>query len=127
MEVEITKDNFETLRNGDLPLVVDLWATWCGPCKAISPLVSKLAEEYDGKLVVGKCDVEQNEDITMEYAVRNIPTLLFFKDGKLVTNGGRVLGVTATAPTLDEAIQKAYADVKKIHFDKVHYRTDIGV
>lgn len=84
MEVEITKDNFETLRNGDLPLVVDLWATWCGPCKAISPLVSKLAEEYDGKLVVGKCDVEQNEDITMEYAVRNIPTLLFFKDGKLV-------------------------------------------
>ena len=73
MEVEITKDNFETLRNGDLPLVVDLWATWCGPCKAISPLVSKLAEEYDGKLVVGKCDVEQNEDITMEYAVRNIP------------------------------------------------------
>ena len=76
MEVEITKDNFETLRNGDLPLVVDLWATWCGPCKAISPLVSKLAEEYDGKLVVGKCDVEQNEDITMEYAVRNIPTLL---------------------------------------------------
>ena len=74
MEVEITKDNFETLRNGDLPLVVDLWATWCGPCKAISPLVSKLAEEYDGKLVVGKCDVEQNEDITMEYAVRNIPT-----------------------------------------------------
>ena len=84
MEVEITKDNFETLRNGDLPLVVDLWATWCGPCKAISPLVSKLAEEYDGKLVVGKCDVEQNEDITMEYAVRNIPTLLFFKDGKHV-------------------------------------------
>ena len=84
MEVEITKDNFETLRNGDLPLVVDLWATLVRPCKAISPLVSKLAEEYDGKLVVGKCDVEQNEDITMEYAVRNIPTLLFFKDGKLV-------------------------------------------
>ena len=86
MEVEITKDNFETLRNGDLPLVVDLWATWCGPCKAISPLVSKLAEEYDGKLVVGKCDVEQNEDITMEYAVRNIPTLLFFKDGSSSTS-----------------------------------------
>lgn len=84
MEVEITKDNFETLRNGELPLVVDLWATWCGPCKAISPLVSKLAEEYDGKLVVGKCDVEQNDDITMEFGVRNIPTLLFFKDGKLV-------------------------------------------
>ena len=68
----------------DKLVFIDLYATWCGPCKAISPLVSKLAEEYDGKLVVGKCDVEQNEDITMEYAVRNIPTLLFFKDGKLV-------------------------------------------
>lgn len=86
MEVEITKDNFETLRNGDLPLVVDLWATWCGPCKAISPLVSKLAEEYDGKLVVGKCDVEQNEDITMEYAVRNIPTLLFLRTASSSTS-----------------------------------------
>ena len=99
MEVEITKDNFETLRNGDLPLVVDLWATWCGPCKAISPLVSKLAEEYDGKLVVGKCDVEQNEDITMEYAVRNIPTLVFLKDGQEVA---RIVGATTKAEIVDK-------------------------
>lgn len=84
MEVEITQENFETYKNGELPLVVDLWATWCGPCKMIAPLVSELAEEYDGKIVVGKCNVEQNDDITMEFGVRNIPTLLFFKGGKLV-------------------------------------------
>ena len=84
MEVNITVENFETLKNGDLPLVVDLWATWCGPCKMIAPIISELAEEYDGKVVVGKCDVEENDDIAMEFGVRNIPTVLFFKGGKLV-------------------------------------------
>ncbi len=84
MEVTITTENFETYKNGELPLVVDLWATWCGPCRALAPVVSELAEEFDGKIVVGKCDVEENEDISMEFGVRNIPTLLFFKDGKLV-------------------------------------------
>lgn len=84
MEVTITKDNFESYKNGELPLVVDLWATWCGPCRALAPIISELAEEYDGKLVVGKCDIEENEDIPMEYGVRNIPTVLFFKGGELV-------------------------------------------
>lgn len=84
MEVTITKDNFESYKNGELPLVVDLWATWCGPCRQLAPIVSELAQEYDGKLVVGKCDIEENEDIPMEYGVRNIPTLLFFKGGELV-------------------------------------------
>ena len=60
MEVTITNDNFESYKNGELPLVVDLWATWCGPCRQIAPIVSELANEYDGKLVVGKCDVEEN-------------------------------------------------------------------
>lgn len=81
MEVTITTDNFESYLNGDLPLVLDLWATWCGPCRAIAPIISQLAEEYDGKIVVGKCDVEENDDIAIEYGVRNIPTILFFKDG----------------------------------------------
>ena len=84
MEVIITTDNFENYKNGDLPFVVDLWATWCGPCRMIAPIISELAEEYDGKIVVGKCDVEENDDITLQYGVRNIPTLLFFKDGQLV-------------------------------------------
>lgn len=84
MEVTITTENFESLKNGDKPLVVDFWATWCGPCRAIAPTVAELAEEYDGKLVVGKCDVEENDDIAMEFGIRNIPTILFIKNGEVV-------------------------------------------
>lgn len=84
MEVEITTENFEQYKNGELPLVVDLWATWCCPCRMVSPIMSELAKEYDGKLIVGKCDVEENDDIALEFGVRNIPTVLFFKNGQLV-------------------------------------------
>ncbi|MCH3970718.1 MAG: thioredoxin [Prevotella sp.] len=84
MEVTITTGNFNSYKNGDKPLVVDLWATWCGPCRALAPTIAELAQDYDGKIVVGKCDVEENNDIAMEFGVRNIPTILFFKDGKLV-------------------------------------------
>ena len=84
MEVTITSENFESLKNGEQPLVVDFWATWCGPCRAIAPFVAELAEENDGKVVVGKCDVEANDDIAMEYGIRNIPTLLFIKNGEVV-------------------------------------------
>ena len=101
MEVTITTENFESYKNGSLPLVVDLWATWCGPCRMLAPIVSELASEYDGKIVVGKCDVEENEDIAMEFGVRNIPTLLFFKDGKLVD---KFVG-SAEKPALVEKFQ----------------------
>ena len=84
MEVKITTENFESYKNGDLPLVVDLWATWCGPCRMMAPIVTELANEYDGRIVVGKCDVEENDDLTIEFGVRNIPTILFFKGGQLV-------------------------------------------
>lgn len=84
MEVTITAENFESLKNGEMPLVVDFWATWCGPCRAIAPYVEELAKEYDGKIVVGKCDVEENDDIAMEFGIRNIPTLLFIKNGEVV-------------------------------------------
>ena len=84
MEVEITSENFENYKNGDLPLVMDLWATWCGPCRMVSPIMSELAKDYDGKVVIGKCNVEDNDDIAMQFGVRNIPTVLFFKDGQLV-------------------------------------------
>ena len=84
MEVEITTENFESYKNGELPLVVDLWATWCGPCKMIGPVISELANDYDGKIVVGKCNIEDNVDIAIDYGVRNIPTILFFKNGELV-------------------------------------------
>ena len=84
MEVQITSENFESLKNGAQPLVVDFWATWCGPCKMIAPVIGELAEEYDGRIVVGKCDVEENDDIAAEMGIRNIPTILFFKNGQLV-------------------------------------------
>jgi len=83
MEVTITNENFESLKNGSLPLVVDFWATWCGPCRMVGPIISELAEEYDGKIVVGKCDVEENEELAVEFGIRNIPTILFFKDGQV--------------------------------------------
>jgi thioredoxin 1 len=84
MEVKITEDNFENYKNGELPFVVDMWAEWCGPCRMLGPIVSELAKDYDGKIVVGKCNIEENENIPMEYGIRNIPTLLFFKGGQLV-------------------------------------------
>ena len=84
MEVTITNENFESLKNGAQPLVVDFWATWCGPCRMVGPVISELANEYDGKITVGKCDVEENEDLAMEFGIRNIPTILFFKNGQVI-------------------------------------------
>jgi thioredoxin 1 len=101
MEVQITSENFESLKNGNLPLVVDFWATWCGPCRMIAPVVAELAQEYDGKLVVGKCDVEENDDLAAEFGIRNIPTVLFFKNGEVVD---KLVGAVAKAK-LDEKFQ----------------------
>ena len=84
MEVTITNENFESLKNGSQPLVVDFWATWCGQCRMVAPVISELAEAYDGKITVGKCDVEDNEDLAQEFGIRNIPTILFFKGGQVV-------------------------------------------
>ena len=94
MEVTITSENFESLKNGAQPLVVDFWATWCGPCRMVGPVISELAEEYDGRIVVGKCDVEENEDIAMEYGIRNIPTIIFFKGGQVID---KIVGAQAKA------------------------------
>ena len=94
MEVTITSENLESLKNGALPLVVDFWATWCGPCRMVGPMISELAQEYDGRIVVGKCDVEENEDLSMEFGIRNIPTILFFKNGQVVD---KMVGAQAKA------------------------------
>ena len=84
MEVTITKENFTSLKSGDQPLVVDFWATWCGPCRMVAPIIEEMAQTYNGKVVVGKCDVEENDDLAAEYGIRNIPTILFFKNGEVV-------------------------------------------
>ena len=82
-------------------IVVDFWATWCGPCRMISPIISKLAEKYDGKIVVGKCDVEENDELAEEFGIRNIPTILFFKGGQIAN---KVVGAQSEAK-LDEVFQ----------------------
>ena len=102
MEVTITNENFSTLKNGNLPLVVDFWATWCGPCRMVSPIISELAEVYEGKVVIGKCDVEENEDLAAEYGIRNIPTILFFKGGEVVN---KLVGAQSRAK-IQEAIDQ---------------------
>jgi thioredoxin 1 len=85
MALEITDSNFEELiiKSGK-PAIIDLWAEWCGPCRMIGPIVEELAKEYDGKAVIGKLDVDSNPGTTSKYGIRNIPTILFFKNGELV-------------------------------------------
>ena len=84
MEVKVTNENYESLKNGELPLVIDFWATWCGPCRMVAPIVEELAKEYDGQVTIGKCDVEEADEIAAEFGIRNIPTIVFMKDGKIL-------------------------------------------
>ncbi len=84
-EVILTDDNFECeVLQSDSPVLVDFWAAWCGPCKAIAPVLEELAEEYSSKVKIGKLNIDENPSTPNKYGVRGIPTLLFFKDGKVI-------------------------------------------
>ena len=90
MEIEITTQNFDEVISQGKPVLMDFWATWCGPCKRLGPIIEELAAEYDGKAVIGKCDIEENDDLTEMFGIMNVPTVVFLKDGKEVD---RVVGL----------------------------------
>ena len=94
MEKVITSTNFEEVLTAPGLLVIDFWAVWCGPCRMLSPVVDELAREYEGKAVIAKCNVDDCEDIAARFGIRNIPTLVFVKDGQVVD---RTVGVLPKA------------------------------
>ena len=83
--IEVTDSNFEQeVINSDIPVIVDFWAIWCGPCKMIAPIMEEFASEYDGKVKITKLDVDNNPNVAVKYGIRSIPTVLLFKDGKII-------------------------------------------
>ena len=95
MAIAVNDANFnEVVLNSNKPVLLDFWAAWCGPCLMISPVIDELAVEYDGKAVIAKCDVDSSSDVPLKYGIRNIPTLLFFKNGELKD---KLVGATTKA------------------------------
>jgi thioredoxin 1 len=106
MALEITDDNFEdVVLKSDKPVLVDFWAEWCGPCRMVGPVVEELAKEYAGKAVVGKVNVDNNSGISANYGIRNIPTLLYFKNGILVDKQVGVVPKATLAAKLEAQLK----------------------
>lgn len=84
MAIEVNDNNFDDLvLKSDKPVVVDFWAEWCGPCRMVGPIIEEISHEYEGRALVAKCDVDSCPGVSAKYSIRNIPTVLFFKDGKI--------------------------------------------
>ena len=98
----ITDASFNDLLAQGKPMVVDFWATWCGPCRKVGPYIEQLAEKYDGQVIVGKVDVDENDELAVQFRIQSIPTILFIKDGEVVD---RQVGAAPLA-MLEEKLQK---------------------
>jgi thioredoxin 1 len=102
MALELTDSNFQELvLKSDKPVLVDFWAVWCGPCRMVSPIVEELAKEYEGRAVVGKLDVDNNPNVSAQFGIRNIPTLLIFKNGQIVDKQVGAVPKSVLAAKLD--------------------------
>ena len=84
MEITVTDNNYQEVLSSELPIVLDFWATWCGPCRQIGPYIAELAEEYAGRVVVGKCNIEEATDLTSDYGIMSVPTVVFIKNGERI-------------------------------------------
>jgi len=105
MTIEFTDANFEELvLKSDKPVLVDFWAEWCGPCRMVGPIVSELSDDYKGKAVIGKMDVDSNPQTAMKFGIRNIPTILFFKNGDIADKQVGAVPKTILASKLDAII-----------------------
>lgn len=102
MALEINSANFKEIMASDKPVVIDFWAEWCGPCRMVGPIVEELAAEYADKAIIGKCDVDSNDEIAAQFSIRNIPTIIFVKGGQVVD---KQVGATTKA-ALAEKLNK---------------------
>lgn len=98
--MEITDANIAGLMAEGKPMILDFWATWCGPCQMVGPMIDELAEEFNDKIIIGKVNVDENSDLPSQYGIRNIPTILFFKGGELVS---KLVGAQSKAKLQEEA------------------------